>query len=293
MLKLVENVARLEEAAHELRSLFDNRSRSRVAAIEATCEELSRHLTSWHGRLWAELEEDLAGWEGGCPPSFIRLAGQSHLEKPFNRLLAWMVNPEGNHGWGFGFLRLLAEKVGLPEMVADIADECRGGLDIRAETSLDGDDSRRMPDLAIRTEHAALLLENKVWAPQSGDDQYVSYLALFRTWAGGRERRAVLCAREARDVPDDWTHFLPHRELANLLTCLADENLDLPIWSRICAALCAETLRDRDLVNTLRSAQELRRSRPGDHPASFLDQISALRKLLPLPRPITPWTKQA
>lgn len=292
MLKLVENGAKLEEVAHELRSLFDNRSRSRVTAIEATCEELSRHLASWHGRLWTQIEEELIGWEAGIPPSFIRLAGQSHLERPFNRLLAWMVDPDGDHGWGLSFLRLLAKKSGLPEMVADLDDRRAEGLDIRAEVTLDGDDSGKMPDLAVRTPNAALLLENKVWAMESGD-QYAPYLRLFCKWAGNREWRALLCAREVRDVPDDWTHFLLHRELAELLMNLAEPKSELPVWSRICAALCAEALRERDLATTVRAAQELRRSRPGEHPASLLDQISAMRKLLPLPRPITPWATPA
>lgn len=284
--------AQIEEAALELRGLFNHRSSSRVAAIEATCEELSRHLASWHDHLWTQLEEELIGWEAGIPPSFIRLAGQSHLEKPFNRLLAWMVDPEGDHGWGASFLRLLAEKLDLPEMVADLDDPRGGRLDIRAEVILDGDDSGRMPDLAVRTDHAALLLENKVWAMESGD-QYSPYLELFRAWAGDREWRAVLSAREIREVPLGWGLFLLHRELADLLTLLAEGERDLPIWSRVCAALCAEALRERDLVTTLRAAQEIRRNQRADNPTSFLDQISALRKLLPLPRPIIPWTTHA
>jgi hypothetical protein len=264
--------------------LFRERTSTRVAAIEETCAEIRQHLGEWRDRLGEQLREQLAGLEAGCPPSFIRVAGQSHLEKPFNRLLAWMVDPHGDHGWSNAFLKLLAERMGLPEMVEDLdAGELPG---IRAEQALDGDDSGKEPDLVIWTTRAALLLENKVWAPESGD-QYGPYLASFRTLAGPRTTKAFLSARESRDTPLHWDGFLLHSDLANLLFHIGTGANESPVWARVCAVMCAVALEDRRDAETLREARVLLR-KTEEEPVS-VDQISRLRKLLPLPTPRTPW----
>lgn len=276
----------IEEAARLIESLQRERTVACVSAIEDTCTEIRQHLGEWRDRLGEQLREQLDALEVGCPPSFIRVAGQSHLEKPFNRLLAWMVDPHGDHGWGNAFLKLLAERVELPEMVEDlVAGELPG---IRAEQTLEGDDSGKEPDLVIWTRRAALLLENKVWAPESGD-QYGPYLASFHTLAGSRNTSAYLSAREPRDTPPDWDGFILHSELAKLLFRVGEGEGEsrTPVWARICAVMCAVALEDRRDAATLREARLLLRD-TAEKPVS-VDQISRLRKILPLPLPCTPW----
>lgn len=287
MLLTTDSAQQIEDAARIIERISRDRSAAQVAAIEETCTEIRQHLGEWRDKLRSQLTSQIKALEIGCPPSFIRVAGQSHLEKPLNRLLAWMVDPSGDHGWGDGFLRLLAERVDLPEMIEDLdVGELPG---IRAEQTLDGDDSGKEPDLVIWTTRAALLLENKVWAPESGD-QYSPYLASFATLANSRTTRAYLSAREARKIPPNWDGFILHSEIAELLYRIgdaADGKAVWPAWSRICAVMCAVALENKNDAAMLREAKILLRETE-EQPVS-VKQIATLRRLLPLPLPRTPW----
>jgi hypothetical protein len=212
------------------------------------------------------------------------VAGQSHLEKPLNRLLAWMVNPEGDHGWGLHFLLLLAQFVGLPELVADL--EKGSVIKIIAEQSFEDDDSGKEPDLIIGTHHAALMLENKLWAPESGD-QYGPYLTSFKSWAKGRASKAVLSSPNDRVVPQGWDRCLLHQDLANLLMRIAHGETRTPVWGRISAAMCAVAFQRQSYHQTIIDARQALESAKQSTPS--LEQVARLRGILPLPRPITPW----
>jgi hypothetical protein len=215
------------------------------------------------------------------------VAGQSHLEKPLNRLLAWMVDPKGDHGWGQHFLLLLAQFVGLPELSADL--EKGSIVGIFAEQSFEDDDSGKEPDLIIGTPHAALMLENKLWAPESGD-QYGPYLTSFNSWAKGRTSKAVLCAPNDRTVPAGWDRCLLHLDLANLLMRIADGETRAPVWGRISAAMCAVAFQRQSHHQTINDARQALESAKQSTPS--LEQVARLRGILPLPRPITPWKER-
>jgi hypothetical protein len=280
----------IERVARAIEAVIQARAATCVQAVDETAGIIKEHLQMWKEGLRQQLERELAELYVGCPPSFIRVAGQSHLEKPFNRLLAWLANPDQDHGCGTAFLQGLAQQIKFPELMEDleqIASGSGGLIDIRAEEILDGDDSGKQPDLIIRTAHAALLLENKVYAPESGD-QYSPYLAAFHTWAGqSRGTRSVLCARSKRPVPDGWDEFLQHSDLADILLKMSRRTPGLPIWGRICAEMCAAALNETSNHEKVRLARkvldETRKS-----PVT-VEQIDRLRDLLPLPQPITPW----
>jgi len=274
----------IDELALSLRSLYDARTVRHVSAINDTAETVRHALGAWRDRLVAKLEEELVCFIDGCPPSFVQVAGQKHLEKPLNRLLAWMVDHEGDHGWGRDFLLLLARFIELPELVADI--EQNSDIEIRAEQSIEDDDSGKEPDLIIGTRHAALLLENKLWSPESGD-QYGPYLTAFKNWAKGRRLKAVLCAPDNRDVPVGWDRCILHHDLANLLIKIANGETHAPIWARISAALCAVAFQRQSHHQLVKHARQTLEMAKHSNPSP--EQVAHLREILPLPRPITPW----
>ncbi len=278
------NSIQINVIALELRRHFGERAARHVAAVGDTAETIRHALGGWRDRLVSELEQELGCFDHGCPPSFVQVAGQSHLEKPLNRLLAWMVDPKGDHGWGLHFLLLLAQLVGLPELVADL--ENGSSVRIIAEQSFEDDDSGKEPDLIIGTAHAALMLENKLWAPESGD-QYGPYLTSFKSWAKGRRSKAVLCAPNDRAVPAGWDRSLLHQDLANLLMRIADGETRAPVWGRISAAMCAVAFQRQSHHQTIIDARQALESAKQSTPSPEL--VARLRGILPLPRPITPW----
>lgn len=214
--------------------LFRQRRDARARAIRDTADVIEKHLQEWMESLRSQLETELRAWdEHGVPLSFVRVAGQHHLAKPFNRLLGWLADPKADHGLGHAFLIGLAVRMELPEMVEDI----KNGENptVKAEEALEDDDSGKQPDLLAWTSRAALLLENKVWASESGD-QYGPYLAAFtQRFAGDRKRRAFLCSRTQREKPTGWDGTLLHGDLARILYEIADSEDKIPTWGRIAA----------------------------------------------------------
>jgi hypothetical protein len=216
-------------------------SERKVKAIEATASTVTAHYLVLAQPLRQKLEDiirraNTIGW----PTSFVQVAGQRDLEKPFNRLLRWWSSVNADHGAGAHFLVALARKVELVEMVEDL----EGGEIPRVynEESVELETAKE-PDLLVTTRRAALMVENKVWSPESGD-QYKPYLALFHRLAGpGRKTRAILTARDRRDRPEGWDGFLFHKELARIFRDVSEAK-DIPIWGRISAVLCAVSFED-------------------------------------------------
>jgi len=215
------------------------------------------------------------------------VAGQSQLEKPLNRLLAWWADPAGEHGMGTEFLKRLAMLVDLRAMVDDLDHGERP--EITSERNVDNDQSGKEPDLTVRTANAALLLENKLWSPESGD-QYHPYLQVLQRLAGeSRQRRAVLCAHDKRAVPKGWDPSIRHHDLARILDELSQLE-GAPLWGRIAAAICARSFEEDDASDRVTQARGLLEETA--HSGITLRQISRLRAALPLPKPPTPWETQ-
>lgn len=187
----------------------------------------------------AVLQEDLrTRIRHGYVPSFISLCGATDLEKPFNRLIGWWATEGADHGCGRRFLIELAHRLGAVALEEDL----RQGRQVVVRVEEAVGEEAREPDLLVWSDRALLLLENKVLSPESGEGQYADYLALADRLANGRERRAVLTARNTRDTPAGWNAFMPHRELATLFDRLA-RDAEVPMWGRISAAISAHTLR--------------------------------------------------
>lgn len=278
----------LRDIADRFAGLFQERRDARALAIRDTADVIEQHLQGWKKSLRTQLEEQLRAWdEHGTPLSFVRVAGQRHLEKPLNRLLGWLADPEGDHGLGSAFLIGLAIRMDLPEMVEDLKNGEKP--EVKAEEALEGDDSGKQPDLFARTSRAALMLENKVWAPQSGD-QYGPYLAVFtQHFAGDRKKRAFLCSRTQRKKPDGWDGTLLHRDLASILHDIAGGEGKVPTWGRIGAVVCAVALEDSEIGEKANQARKLLEE---THTASVnARHISQLRAALPLAQPHTPWNR--
>jgi hypothetical protein len=167
------------------------------------------------------------------------VVGISNLEVPMNRVLGWMLDPESR---GLAARRGLVALSELLDFRALVDDVKRGsGVRVWCEASPDPGITSRQPDLLIRSDHAALLVENKVWSPESGPDQYAHYLEVLRQWAGGRECRACLLASIQRETPEGWDHSLSHRQLAHALRPLVIDS-EIPFWDRVVYGLIVSDL---------------------------------------------------
>lgn len=278
--------AEIEVVAEQFADIFRRRNQARAQAVRDTADIIQKHLQKLGDDLRGQLAQELRVWDQiGCPPSFVRVAGQNHLEKPFNRLIAWLARPDAEHWLSCAFLTKLAELVGLPEMVCDLE---QGEIPkISAEVAIDGDQSGKQPDLLVKTSRAALMLENKVRAPESGD-QYGPYLKLFNRWAGtDRVKCSVLCSRSDRKCPDGWDKAILHSDLARILYDIAGAEDNKPVWGKISAVICAVAFEDSFISDKVQNARLLLRRT--DTQAISHQQINDLRKVLPLPLPSIPW----
>jgi hypothetical protein len=97
-------------------------------------------------------------------------------------ILAWLLNPHGNHGLGALLLRSLLQ--GVPDHGFSIELDGSSRCMVRTESSPDGDSSNRV-DIEIDADHFYLLIEVKIGAPE-GTDQLSRYGALCEQRAGAR-----------------------------------------------------------------------------------------------------------
>ena len=237
--------ARLVAVAARIRQARQTEEERRAGVVRAAAVRLAGALQIECDQLRSQLEavvrEALAE---GVIPSLLQVAGLSRLERPYNALLAWWVDADAEHGLGREFLMGMGEAIGFDRLVDDLA---RGDdPEIVAEQAPDAAVSSRQPDLMVGTRNAALLIENKVNSPESGAGQYADYLRLLEAWAGRREARAVLLARDRREAPNGYDHMMTHGELAEVFTGLADAPERGSRWGRICAAIMAATLDDTE-----------------------------------------------
>jgi hypothetical protein len=260
----------IRQIATQLQSLLERASRDDAAAVRAATNRLAGHFDDWADDLRAELEGELARVAAhGTPPSMLRILGRDHLEAPFNRLLAWWADPEADHGLARVFLRALARRVVFPELEEDVVDP---SVEIRVHAEEDVDDSGKEPDLIVLTPRAALMVENKVYALESGD-QYGPYLALLDRCGEGRTCKAVLAARGVRALPTGWNEVITHADVAAILRTVADD-VDARPWARIAALLTAVAFENDDtaqLVARARAALDALGSRREDRRVSPRD----------------------
>lgn len=223
----------------------------------------------------------------GFAPSLTKALGLSDIEKPLNRLLGWWADEYAEHQMARCFLVLLANTLGFSSLGSDV----RLGLPVSVycEQTLPNSTTGRQPDLVIVSPSAALLIENKVHAPESGPAQYSDYLEEFLcTFLLGRECRAILCARDttSRELPPGYASLLSHGELAELFLVLAADAAS-PAWGRIAAVLCARAFRPPERHPSLTRAKQLAASDPAS--VSTCTEMRALLQQLNNVPLLTPW----
>jgi len=243
-----------------------------VIGAAAECERVfGRHAA-------AVRLEALARLKVGDPPSMRQIVGVSDLEVPMNRALAWVFDEHVRGSAARRGLLALAKLLDFPELERDIA--AGSPLSFYAESSPDPDISTRRPDFLIGSPNAAVLVENKVWSPESGPDQYSHYLHYIETWAGARAARAYLLARdEGRTTPHGWERCVSHRELADALRPLTTD-ADLSFWDRVIYSLVVSDL-DPDQESDRHG--EIRQLIEGGHALSEVAVVAKLSKLLRRP----------
>ena len=263
--------SRVRNAAATIRGARDKEAKRRAEAVGLAASQIRRALQSECSRFRWELEAVVQRALGeGVVPSLLRAAGLSHLERPFNTLLAWWAEVDAEHGLGRSFLMALGEAISFDRLVDDLA---QGDIPyVLAEQAPAAAMWSRQPDLMVRTRNAALLVENKVDAAESGEGQYADYLDLLNWWAEGRATRAVLLARDQREVPDGYDLMVTHAELAAVFRGLAGAADRGSRWGRTCAAIMAATLDDevnRQEVEWHREARRLFTSPPSSPGAEY------------------------
>lgn len=252
---------------------------SRTARSCAEVLEAAAHCETVFGRQAAEIRLQAAAMLLlGSPPSMRQIVGVSDLEVPMNRALAWVFDERSRGVVARKAVMALATLLDFPQLEQDIAAGDR--IVLYAESSPDTEISSRQPDFLIGTTNAAVLVENKVWSPESGPDQYAHYLEMLRSWAKGRGARAYLLARdESRATPPGWERSISHRELADAFRPLTVD-ATISFWDRVVYALILTDLDPDPIEDRLVAMEQLM---GGGHGLSEVSVATKLSQLLRRP----------
>ncbi|MEA2826802.1 MAG: hypothetical protein QOG43_1241 [Actinomycetota bacterium] len=132
----------------------------------------------------AALQEILlssGAWQSGAQ-SLLGIIDQRHLEKVHSRVLSWLLDPNGRHGLGSRFLKKFLAVCDLP---MDGADRHVGVVTEEACCHPEVIDRYGYTDVVVRGINWTLVIEDKLWAGQHGDqldlyyDAYLSVGACF------------------------------------------------------------------------------------------------------------------
>lgn len=228
----------------------------------------------------------------GLVPSLFDAMGLYGRERHHNRVLAWLLSPEAEHGAGSAVLLTITRGLGCKVLEADLADpKCM--VEVRGEMRWpDGAGSSRQPDLLIISPRALLLIENKVWSGE-GYKQYEEYDAALRRLADKRcaeEVRLFLAAPEERPTPPGWTGMIAHRELALWVT-VAARSEGMTVWARTLCLLVAEEIAPSRRATHVRAAKRLM-ARIGPRGFRAHDAREAREILEGLGNAVLPWRNE-
>lgn len=143
-------------------------------------EGLSRSWMRLFGEAVARQEQLIVEgfWRSG-PKSLLGVTGQRHLETVHSSVLAWLLDPNGWHGLGGRLLERFLIRCALSPELADphVQVVTEEGC-IHPETERVGS-----TDIVVHGRSWTLVIENKLWAGQSGDqlDLYYDAYAATRT----------------------------------------------------------------------------------------------------------------
>ena len=277
--------------AEERRTALLRRRCDVVALVAAVA---ARTLDERGLRLRARAAEVLRAYDAvGFAPPLFRMAGRAEAEKPYNRLLGWLLTPSSDHGIALAALKLLARRIEHAALAADLEDAgCAARLEVRSEARWPEDvRSRKAPDLLVVTDRALLLIESKLWSPESGD-QYGPYKRSLDELAAARgipsdAARAHLLAPTLRDEPQGWGRSLEFTEIAGCFAELATDGA-LSSWDRAVCAMAAQTFaRDDVLADRVAAGRTaVDEAARGPMTAALLRRLS---EAAALPLPFNPW----
>ena len=277
---------------NEITSLIEARNRvlaAQRADAQRRIDAIGRLATitrDWYSRIGSGLlEQAREVLEVGEPPRVRELCGLKDLEKPMNRVLGWIFDPVGSHGAGALPLIRLAKLVGANTLAED-AEATPAKVEVYREESPRDFPSSKEPDLLVRSPRAALLLENKILAPESGD-QYGPYEEAFRRWAGDRECHLVLSAPTLREKHEDY-QLLLHSSIAELLSELAG-NSELPLWSRITLITLIQDIEGGDTRSAIGRIRLITDTADKNNGPLGPEKAIELRNLIATVRSFRPW----
>ena len=172
----------------QLFNLRDETARRSLRRLEEDGEDLERLATI--APRWQE-EVDVF--------RTLRLDG---LESFHSNFLAWLLRPGDNHGLGDYFLREFLTGIGAARAIGSGA---RMSTTVRREEYLELDGGSGRLDICILNEQAKFLcaVENKVWAPEGGNQLAFYRKALKEHYPGYTIRLVFLTPRG--DIPEDET----------------------------------------------------------------------------------------
>lgn len=180
-------------------------SRSEVALWEREVQHLVGQVTELRQKkLWLSGPADLLG-----------VAGVAHAELVHSRIVAWLLSPDGRHGLEDRLLRyVLAEQ--WPEPPS-------GTIDARVDCEVVW--GPRRADIVVTFGPTTLVIENKVWSPES-EDQCKD---LYDLWSGrSADMRFLFLSPDGRrpatagDSDAAW-RTLSYHDIASWLEATIDE----------------------------------------------------------------------
>ena len=157
------------------------RTRALLADWRGAMSEMRRQ----HDRLVSDGQ-----WVTG-PSDFLEIIRRARDENTHSRILAWLLNPTGQHGLGCALVRRMVEHCTVEPVPASLAVRTVAFSEWRND---------READLVVRGEDFTLVIENKVDAseqPRQCDDLYSNFknecapLFLFLTPDGRKPRTAT------------------------------------------------------------------------------------------------------
>ncbi len=181
----------LEDDLGELERLF-------IRQDEAARRSL-RHLEE-DGEALERLAAIAVGWEEEV--DVFRTLGLDGTERFHSNFLAWLLRPGDNHGLGDYFLKEFLTGIGAAGAVGA---GVRQSTTVQREQHLEHDGGSGFLDIRILNEQAKFLcvVENKVWASESGNQLAFYRKALDEDYPGYTIRLVFLTPKE--EIPQDAT----------------------------------------------------------------------------------------
>ena len=203
----------------------------------------------------------------GVVPSMFKIMGFSHKEVPYNKALAWIMDPSESHQAGRAVLKNLCkgfkEEISIDvSLIEKEIEDASSSIEVRGEKRWPVEaQSWRIPDILIVGRKFGLLIENKVASGESGDSQYASYYQAMRRLAKSKDWKTCHCflahpKKSPRACPEGYSGTIAHDRLAKWIRRV-EEDATVPAWGRIaCQLVAVEITPEKDLFSELQKAQQ-------------------------------------